>query len=124
MEDMVVRPRYPRRNNLRIKRRKKKQENEANNMVFLLLRQALISILILLILWGVKSINSPFTNYISGKIKWVVIEHTDIKTVYEGIDNLVEKAKAIYVGSGNPNIENVNREASANKSHILKETVK
>lgn len=93
MEDVVVRPRYP-RHNVRA-RRKRKYDRNTGNLPATILRQVLISLLIFLLLWGLKSINSPFTNIVLEKIRWVVANNTDIETVYKDIDNLVERAKAL-----------------------------
>jgi len=89
MDDVFVRSRYPRHNTPN--RRKKKYSKEDNTLVEKITWQLVAAIVILVIIVVIKSINTPVTNYLTEKVKAVVIENIDLKSLYQGIDSLFGK---------------------------------
>lgn len=90
MDDIAIRSRYPRRNAYVSKRR---HGIKTDTLSVKIARQFVISLLVLMIVWGIKSIDTPFTNFISDKIKSVVLIDMQIKNLYESIDKFVFKLK-------------------------------
>lgn len=89
MDDIIIRPRYP-RHSIPVRRRKKFQKEEIA-LKEKIKRQLLISGLLLISVVVIKSIDTPFTNFVSDRIKDVILKNIEIKNVYESIEGLINK---------------------------------
>ncbi|MCX7923834.1 MAG: peptidoglycan DD-metalloendopeptidase family protein [Clostridia bacterium] len=90
MDDIVVRPRYPRQSTTN--RRRRKNVREANSTLGeVIARQIVISIIVLAVIGIIKSANTPVTNFLTGKVKDVLTQNIEVKTINEGINNVVNK---------------------------------
>lgn len=89
MDDIIVRSRYPRYN--LPNRRRRKSIKGTGNLLETIARQMAISVIILLVVGIVKSVDTPVTNYISDKIKGILVQNIDIKNVYENVNGFINK---------------------------------
>lgn len=90
MDDVIVRSRYPRRNT---HYRKKKNQRGNNSLMVVIARQLVISVLILLAAGIIKKIDVPFTRNIENKIKYVINQNVELKSIYNNIDAIITKIK-------------------------------
>lgn len=89
VDDVIVRRRLP-RHNIPAKR-KRKNTGQTVSLFERVVRQTLISIIILISLGIIKSVNSPVTNYLSDKAKTIIFQNIELKSLYEGIDKAFNK---------------------------------
>lgn len=89
MDDIIVRSRYPRHGIYRRRRRKNLREDAA--LTGKISWQLLISLVILLLVIAIKSINSPATNYLIEKAKAAVIWNVELKSIFAGIGKLINQ---------------------------------
>jgi murein DD-endopeptidase MepM/ murein hydrolase activator NlpD len=88
MDDIIVRSRYPRRSVPN--RRRRRYAGEERTLAETIAMQAVIAVLILLAAVGVKSVDTPVTNFLTGKLKAVLSENVDMKTVYNDINSTID----------------------------------
>lgn len=86
MDDIVVRPRYPRYKTSRRKRRYGRNSNEFTQKLAL---QIVICISILAISCIIKYVDTPFTNYLENMFSAAIMKDIEVKGIYEDIDNYV-----------------------------------
>jgi murein DD-endopeptidase MepM/ murein hydrolase activator NlpD len=96
-DEVVVKPAYPRRS--LPSRRRKRNNKEKSRLFIILTRQIILAILLLLIAGGVKAINSPATDYLTGKIRLALEENVDINNIYSQIMGHIDSLR------NNPQIE-------------------
>jgi murein DD-endopeptidase MepM/ murein hydrolase activator NlpD len=89
MDDIIVRSRYPRHGIYRRRKRKSLREDAA--LTGKISWQLLISLVILLLVIVIKSINSPATNYLTEKAKAAVIWNVELKSIFAGIGKLINQ---------------------------------
>lgn len=83
MDDIIVRSRYPRHSGpVRRRHRNTRGEVSTNRT---LIKQVLISIIILVLILIIKSIDTPVTNFLTDKVKESLVYSIDIQSVYEGV---------------------------------------
>ena len=87
MDDVIVRPRYSR--NTSHYRKKRTQAKESGSIGRIVKKQLLISVLIFVIVFCVKVINTSVTNFITDKIKWVLSWNMDINDIYGQINDII-----------------------------------
>jgi len=90
MMDDVVRTRYA-RNSTSLRRRKKSQKVNTTTMAEKIILQIIACLAILVVVGLIKSIDSPVTNYLSDKLKAVVLKDADMESVYQGISGVFDK---------------------------------
>ena len=93
MDDIIVRPRLPR--NTYTKRRRVRNARDNTRLIELIVKQLFVSIIILVLVTIIKSINTPVTNYLTYKIKTVIFTNVETKSIFEGIDNIFKKVSNI-----------------------------
>lgn len=91
MDDIVVRPRYPRYNVSG--RRKRKNSHETGNLAEKVIKQAIICIVIFVLVNIIKNVDTPATKFVTVKIKNLLVEDINFAGIYESIDNLISKWK-------------------------------
>lgn len=84
MDDIVIRPRYPRRSVTGKKRKKYSAEKSSINV--LLARQIFVSLLILIIAFAAKHAGSPLAVTVQEKIKYALTANIDIGGVLSSIE--------------------------------------
>lgn len=84
MEEVLPRPRYVRSSSTY--RKKKKNLHETTTLLEKIIKQAFLCIIILIVVGLVKYINTPITNFISDKVKIVLFQNIELKSIYEQID--------------------------------------
>jgi murein DD-endopeptidase MepM/ murein hydrolase activator NlpD len=89
MEDVIVRSRYPRHSVPN--RRRRRYAREDRSLAETIIMQAAIAALILLAIVGIRSINTPVTNFLTDKLQDVLSENVDLKSVYNGINSTIDK---------------------------------
>mgnify|MGYP001101793585 CR=1 FL=1 len=106
MDDVMIRSRYP-RHGVQNRKRKKYPRGIRNTRIGIttvekIARQLLAATCIFLVIIVVKNIDTPVTNYLTDKIKGVLLWNVEIKSIYEGIDSTLSK----FVKSGANKNEN------------------
>ncbi len=86
MDDVIVRSRYSRNNPSY--RRRKSRAKENNKLGYVIKIQIVISILILLIIWGISKIDTNVTQFVTDHAKWVLSSDIDINNVYSKINSV------------------------------------
>jgi murein DD-endopeptidase MepM/ murein hydrolase activator NlpD len=84
MEEVLSRPRYVRSSSTYRKKKKKLRDN--TTLLEKIIKQAFLCIIILIVIGLVKFINTPITNFFSDKVKIVLFQNIELKSVYEQID--------------------------------------
>ncbi|MDP4093348.1 MAG: M23 family metallopeptidase [Bacillota bacterium] len=124
MDDIIVRPRNPRYNipnklpnkNRLPYNRNKKSRTDSFNLLEVLLKQLVLSIICLLLVFGVKSINTPVTKFLSDKVKLVATDNIDINQIYKDIDGAVKKLTGkLNTGSSNNGKTDINKASEDTK---------
>lgn len=87
MDDIIVKSRYSR--NSPAYRRRKSRVKENSKLGETIKIQILISTLILLLIWGISKINTTITQFIIGKVKWVLSSDMDIDDMYSQINEIL-----------------------------------
>jgi murein DD-endopeptidase MepM/ murein hydrolase activator NlpD len=87
MHDVIVRPRYSR--NTSHYRKKRTQAKESGSIGRIVKKQLLISVMIFVIVFCAKLINTSVTNFITDKIKWVLSWNMDINDIYGQINDII-----------------------------------
>ncbi|MCX7711366.1 MAG: M23 family metallopeptidase [Clostridia bacterium] len=87
MDDIVLRPRYPRH-----KTHKRRRKNYRNSMDFSqkIAQQVVVCLIILGIAGIIKYVNMPFTNYLSEKVTAAISQNIEIKGLYENVDGFIK----------------------------------
>lgn len=91
MDDIMVRSRYP-RHNIPAKRRSR-YGKEKSGLPRLIIRQLTVGLLIFLVVLLVKGIDTPFTNYITGKVQYVLEQNIELNNIFKTMDNALGKLK-------------------------------
>ncbi|HOJ11964.1 MAG TPA: M23 family metallopeptidase [Clostridiales bacterium] len=89
MENVAVKPRYPRNN--AYYRRRRAYTRDKSKLSETIAKQLVISIMIFLIIWLIKGINTSVTNFISSKVGWTLSYDTDLKDVPNRISNYFDR---------------------------------
>jgi murein DD-endopeptidase MepM/ murein hydrolase activator NlpD len=84
MEEVLPRPRYVRSSSTY--RKKKKKLRDTTTLLEKIIKQAFLCIIILIIVGLVKFINTPITNFVTDKVKIVLFQNIELKSIYEQID--------------------------------------
>lgn len=92
MDDIIVRSRYPRHSIHG--RRRKRSAREDKTIIETILWQAAVSALVLLAVVAIKSLNTPVTNYITGKLQSVLFTNIELKNLYEKIDSILDRVRS------------------------------
>jgi murein DD-endopeptidase MepM/ murein hydrolase activator NlpD len=87
MDDIIIRPRYPRHNTT--SRRRRNSQRYGSSLNRLMYRQLAISIILLAAILLVKNINTPLTNYLSDRVKEAVTWNIDVKSLYNEVLGLL-----------------------------------
>jgi murein DD-endopeptidase MepM/ murein hydrolase activator NlpD len=128
MEDVVVKPRYPR--NTPRSRKKRIRAKDSSGLGETIKIQLLISVLIFVIISCTKIINTPATNFITDKIKWVLSWDMNISDIYEQFNGMITggdklsdassegAVKGNVKGNGEGNIIEENIEENATGENI------
>lgn len=90
MDDIVIRPRYPRHSVAGKKR--KRYSTEKSSINILLARQIFISLIILIIAFAVKNINSPLALTVQDKIKYVLTADSNIGELMASLEKTFSEA--------------------------------
>ena len=91
MDDIVVRSRYP-RHSIPAKRRSRYGKDKSN-LPKLIARQVAVCILIFFVVFLVKSINTPFTNFITGQVRYVLEQNLELNNIFRSVDNELNKLR-------------------------------
>ena len=86
MEDVIHRQRYPRRN---LNYRKKKKNPIGIRFLKKVFIQTFFCLCILMIILINKNINTAVTKFVAVKIENALFEEVKLKSIYTGIDDLV-----------------------------------
>jgi len=95
MEEVIVRSKYPRHSVPN--RRRRRYAREDRTLAETILIQATIAALILLVVVGVRSINTPVTNFLTDKLKAALSENVDLKRVYNDINSTIDKVLEVRI---------------------------
>ncbi len=87
MDDVVVRPAYPRHS--LPNRRRKKCVKEKKQLLTTLRLQLIVAIMVIMAAGAVKSINSPITNYITDRIRITLTEEMDISGIRNWMSGII-----------------------------------
>jgi len=87
----MVRSRYPRHSIPA--RRRSRYGKEKSGLPRLMVRQLAVCLFIFLVIFLVKSIDTPFTNYITGKVKYVLEQEIELDSIFKTVDNALGKLK-------------------------------
>ncbi len=87
MDDVIVRPAYPRHSLHNRRRRKNNKEKSAFLTTFK--RQLIIAVMVLLAAAAVKSIKSPITYYITERIKFSLVQEMDLNGINSKIAGFI-----------------------------------
>jgi murein DD-endopeptidase MepM/ murein hydrolase activator NlpD len=129
MDDVVARPRYPRRN-IPAKRRRR---NARESITFAenLMRQVVLALIILVVIGIIKSVNTPVTNYLSDKTKYFMSQDIQLKELYTKantfLDNLFnpsdKKAESASISENSNTNENAaNMDSGVSSSEVNENT--
>jgi len=88
MDDVIVRPRHARYNSNRKRRRSLRHDNSLRETI---VRQVAISVIILVAISVLKSIDTPATSFLTDKVKLVLLQNIDLNSVYNGFDSVFRK---------------------------------
>lgn len=92
MEDITVaRQRYP-RHNVPVKRRNKKTSSASGSYLERMMFKVLICVVIMVVIGIIKSVNTPVTKMMCGKIKAVLMQNIDLKSEYKSINDFIKKS--------------------------------
>jgi len=91
MDDIMVRSRYPRHSIPA--RRRSRYGREKSGLPGLMVRQLAVCLLIFFVIFLVKSIDTPFTNYITGNVKYVLEQDIELNSIVKTVDNALGKLK-------------------------------
>jgi len=102
VDDIIVRPRYPRHSVHSVKRRKsvKAAKNTSGEKI---IKQIFASVLIFTLISAVRAINTPFTNFISLKIQDILFKNIELNSIYEKIEVAFDKIRGTSSGEKNEN---------------------
>jgi murein DD-endopeptidase MepM/ murein hydrolase activator NlpD len=121
MEEAFPRHRYSRSSTNY--RKKKKNNYDGNTLAEKIIKQTFFCICILLIIVVIKNINTPATNFISEKVKTILFQNIELKSVYSSMDgffnNLLNK-KPVEEKLQNENSNSINAGTSLPESKISK----
>ncbi len=115
MEEIVVRPRYSRRNH--DVRRKRHNNIKEKTLLEKIVLQVLVCILILITLGIIKNINTPFCEYLNSGVNKLLSYDFKLTDINNSFDPLLNKVKAfsIYKSKENPDaIETTNQDVEEN----------
>ncbi len=99
MGDAAVRHRYRRSYAYYgARRRRNTRYGYENTIAETVIKQAAISLVVLIVVSLVKSINTAPTNFVTQKIKNALSYHMEIKTIFDGIDRMLRKTDGILSG--------------------------
>jgi murein DD-endopeptidase MepM/ murein hydrolase activator NlpD len=112
MDDIIVRPRNPRYNipnrlpapklpRGRVPYRKKEYGKDNGRLAETIIKQLVTAVIIFLLVFGIKSIKTPFTNYLSDKAGLIVSSNIDFEQVYSSIDATVKKINGDITDNNN-----------------------
>ncbi len=91
MEEVMARSRYARHSVQG--RRRKKAVREKGGLPRLITKQILIALVLLLVAVAAKSLNTPATNFVSEKIRFVLVQNIELKSIYDYLDKTVVNLK-------------------------------
>lgn len=92
MDDIVVKSRYP-RHNIPARRRVRCGRTKSN-LPRLMARQFAVCLAIFLVIFAIKSINTPFTNYITGKVQYMLGQNIELGNIFKTVDNAIGKLRS------------------------------
>lgn len=88
MDDIVAKPRYVRHSTMG--RKKRRNLKEADSLAEKILKQAVISLLILVVIGMIKSVNTPVTGYLTDKIKQMLFHDINFTNIYDKVSELLK----------------------------------
>ncbi len=91
MDDIMVRSRYP-RHSIPAKRRSR-YGREKSKLPRLMIRQLAVCLVIFLIVFLVRRIDTPFTNYITGKVQYVLEQDIELNSVFKTMDDTLARLR-------------------------------
>jgi murein DD-endopeptidase MepM/ murein hydrolase activator NlpD len=97
MEDIVSRSRYPRKSSMVKKRRKTPRNGSLAQTIAL---QTIVCLVILLLVFIIKSIDNPVTNYDTNKVKYVLQLDYGIESIFKGMDSTIGGIREKLTGTG------------------------
>lgn len=74
-------------------RRRKKAAREKGGLPRLITKQILVALVLLLVAVAAKSLNTPATNFVTEKIRFVLVQNIELKSVYDYLDKTVVNLK-------------------------------
>ncbi len=98
MEDVMTRSRYPRKS-ITAKKRKRIPRN-GNNLTQIIARQIAVCLLLFLLVFIIKSINTPVTNYLTEKVKYVLQLDYGLNSIFESLDGGFNSLREKIGGTG------------------------
>ena len=87
----MVRSRYPRHSIPA--RRRSRYGKEKSGLPRLMVRQLAVCLLIFFVILLIKNIDTPFTNYITGKVQYVLEQEIELDSIFKSMDNALGKLK-------------------------------
>ncbi|HEX3028356.1 MAG TPA: M23 family metallopeptidase, partial [Clostridia bacterium] len=113
MEDIAVaRQRYP-RHNVPVKRRNKKSSNASSSYLERMMFKVLICIVIMVVIGIIKSVNTPVTKMMCGKIKAALMQNIDLKSEFNGIIDLIKKSAGTSKDNTTQKVQSAKNKTSA-----------
>jgi len=94
VDDIIVRPRYP-RHSVHSQRRRKSVKAAKSTFVEKIIIQIIASVLIFAVIVAIRAINTPFTNFISLKIRDTLFKNMELDTLYEKIELAINRIRGV-----------------------------
>lgn len=86
-------------------RRRKRTVRENGRLPRIIARQLLIALILLLAAGIAKSVNAPVTNFISEKVRFVLNQNVELKSIYGYMDKAVTDLRNSIASSANSNVQ-------------------
>ncbi|GEM_PF-4041701 len=87
MDEISVRPKYTRQS---LPMRRRKNVKEQSTLFEGIMKQLVISVLILLVIGVIKSVDTPITVYINERLKSILFQEIDVKSIYTSIADFIK----------------------------------
>lgn len=106
MDDVMVRSKYPRHSIPA--RRRSRYGKEKSKLPVLVAKQMAACLILLLVVILIKNINTPFTNYVTDKVRFVLEQNIEINNIFKTVDNALGKLKP----------DNSSKDSTDNKGNV------
>lgn len=103
MDEVMVRSRYA--HHTAPGKRRKRAAREEGRLLRVIARQFMIALILLLAAGASKSIDTPVTNFISGKLQFVLEQNIELKSIYDYMDKAVINLKNSIAPSLNSDLQ-------------------